>query len=246
MQEEVNILVYGVLQFSSALHHLYNFTAQKLNRIRRNLDVHKHGLGVLRRLTQSTKQNQKKITLAVENLKVTRLGVITITKSRRDIATAHTKRRWTTEESLASMSCGMNLSITAVVQNRGVPLPPDFIFDILNLAALCQRSPRQGHFSSLSLSRLQCHLCALSPSQAEDLLLRHQAQGNKEALDKVLVVHHNLVQRVKQLEETLSSMGVNRFQNKGWRLAALKVSHQLYTSGKGIPQLALTFCAFPL
>ncbi|XP_061438435.1 uncharacterized protein LOC133363180 isoform X2 [Rhineura floridana] len=68
-QEEVNLLVYGVLQFSGTLRDLYDSTAQKLDRIRHRTDLYEHGLGVLLQQTQSAQQKQKEIREIIERLK---------------------------------------------------------------------------------------------------------------------------------------------------------------------------------
>ena len=70
-QEDVNILVYGVLQFSEALRDFYDSTTQKLDRIRHKAGIYEQGLRGLHHQTQNARQGQKEIRGLVERLKVT-------------------------------------------------------------------------------------------------------------------------------------------------------------------------------
>lgn len=71
LQEEMNILVYGVAQFSEALCNLYDSTAQKLDRIRHRTGTYEEGLRALRLQTQDARQSQEEVRGIVERLKVT-------------------------------------------------------------------------------------------------------------------------------------------------------------------------------
>ncbi|XP_058021867.1 uncharacterized protein LOC131189642 isoform X2 [Ahaetulla prasina] len=106
LQEEVNVLVYGVIQFSQALHNLYNSMAQKLDKIRQRMDFYQ--------------QNFK----------------------------------------------------------------------------------------------------------AEGTILKQQAQAKREELQELLVDHQNMLLQVKLLEEKLSSMDHQDFQNKEWELATMRAHVQ--------------------
>ncbi|XP_060124846.1 angiopoietin-like protein 8 isoform X1 [Zootoca vivipara] len=66
--QDVNILFYGVLQFSSTLSDFYDSTTRKLDKIRRSSDFYERGLEVLRRQTQRAQQKQKEIGEIVEGL----------------------------------------------------------------------------------------------------------------------------------------------------------------------------------
>ncbi|KAH0628618.1 hypothetical protein JD844_009977 [Phrynosoma platyrhinos] len=68
LQEEVNVLVYGVIQFSTALHELYNSTAQKLDRIRHRTDIYEQSLRTLHHQAQSAQQKQQEIRRILEGL----------------------------------------------------------------------------------------------------------------------------------------------------------------------------------
>lgn len=70
LQEDVNILVYGVLQFSKSLHDLYDSTALKLDRIWNSINTNEQRLGVLHRQIQRAQKDQTDIREVVEGLKV--------------------------------------------------------------------------------------------------------------------------------------------------------------------------------
>lgn len=71
LQEEVNLLVYGVIQFSQALHNLYNSMAQKLNKIRQRMDFYQQGFKVLYHQIQSIQLDQNENRERIKGLKVT-------------------------------------------------------------------------------------------------------------------------------------------------------------------------------
>lgn len=78
LQRDMNILVYGVLQFSTSLHDLYDSTAQKLDRIQHSLGIHEQRLGVLHRQTQRAQKDQKEIRELVEGLKVREFTMVRV------------------------------------------------------------------------------------------------------------------------------------------------------------------------
>ncbi|XP_070794381.1 angiopoietin-like protein 8 [Pituophis catenifer annectens] len=130
LQEEVNLLVYGVIQFSQALHNLYNSMAQKLNKIRQRMDFYQQGFKVLYHQIQSIQLDRNESRERIKGLK------------------------------------------------------------------------------------------------AEGTILKQQAQAKREELQELLVNHQNMLLQVKLLEEKLSSVNHQYFQNKEWELAAMKAHVQ--------------------
>ncbi|XP_025019050.1 uncharacterized protein LOC112540060 isoform X3 [Python bivittatus] len=69
LQEEVSVLVNGVLQFSQALHNLYNSMAQKFDTIKQRTDFYQQGLKVLDHQIQSIQLDQNGIRGIIKGLK---------------------------------------------------------------------------------------------------------------------------------------------------------------------------------
>ncbi|KAM9115235.1 angiopoietin-like protein 8 [Pangshura tecta] len=78
-QEEVDILVYGVLQLSQALHETYSATGQRLERAGRRLGRCQHLLWALQHQARQARQAMDELREAVEGLKAkeTALGLQT-------------------------------------------------------------------------------------------------------------------------------------------------------------------------
>nr|XP_008101987.1 PREDICTED: uncharacterized protein LOC103277738 [Anolis carolinensis] len=68
-QNEVDVLVYGVMQFSTALHELYSSTAQKLDKIRHRTNIYEEGVQTLHRQVQNAQQKQQETRIILERLK---------------------------------------------------------------------------------------------------------------------------------------------------------------------------------
>ncbi|XP_058021866.1 golgin subfamily A member 6-like protein 6 isoform X1 [Ahaetulla prasina] len=130
LQEEVNVLVYGVIQFSQALHNLYNSMAQKLDKIRQRMDFYQQNFKVLYHQVQSIQLDRNENRERIKGLK------------------------------------------------------------------------------------------------AEGTILKQQAQAKREELQELLVDHQNMLLQVKLLEEKLSSMDHQDFQNKEWELATMRAHVQ--------------------
>ncbi|XP_025019049.1 uncharacterized protein LOC112540060 isoform X2 [Python bivittatus] len=71
LQEEVSVLVNGVLQFSQALHNLYNSMAQKFDTIKQRTDFYQQGLKAegtrLKQQSQAKKEELQKMLVSHQN-----------------------------------------------------------------------------------------------------------------------------------------------------------------------------------
>ncbi|XP_066566473.1 angiopoietin-like protein 8 [Amia ocellicauda] len=66
--DEVNILTYGVLQFSQTLHDTYHSTRAKMARISRSLDLKESRLGLLGRRAEDAKREDERLRTSVARL----------------------------------------------------------------------------------------------------------------------------------------------------------------------------------
>lgn len=73
-QEELDVLVYGVLQLSQALHETYSATGQQLEQAGRRLRLCQHSLGALWHQARQARQGAEELRGAVQGLKVPTRG----------------------------------------------------------------------------------------------------------------------------------------------------------------------------